>query len=270
MQRRGPDFRTCQSVTELVDLAHCSLDSMSNRDIAAFWSLLPRLLHKRSGQDPKVKEKFMSVIDTTCRRTDIFQYRDLTQISLGIAKTVSQVSRGNRRYRAVDPRQILRDLLVVDSQYFQIFDSIASLAVGMLDRFDARHLSNLIYSFGLVNYNPDMGGEPLFDVFGQAASKILHTFDSQNISNMLLAFVYVDAQNSRLFQKSGEVISEMALGSFKPQELANVLWSLAKSDEADPELFQAIGYHLAARSLDDFKPQELSNIVWSYATAGVN
>ncbi|EJK58308.1 hypothetical protein THAOC_21582, partial [Thalassiosira oceanica] len=58
-RRSGPDFRTCRDVAELADLAHRSLDSMSNRDIAAFWSLLPRLLHKHGVKDPNLKEKLM-------------------------------------------------------------------------------------------------------------------------------------------------------------------------------------------------------------------
>ena len=244
MPGRGPDFRTCQTVVELASLAHCSLDSMSNRDIAAFLSALPRLLHKHGAQDPRLKEKLRSVIDTAQTRMDSFQYRDLAQTSLGIAKTVNQVSRGNRRYRADDPRQITRGLLLSESRNLRIFDSIASSAVGMLDRFDARSLSNLIYSYGHVEYNPDIGGETLFDVFGQAAMEKLHTFNSHDLSNMLLAFVYVDAKNSRLFQETSKVVSGMDLGDFTGQALANVLWSFAKSGEVNAGLFQAIGNHM--------------------------
>ena len=254
----------------MASLAHCSLESMSNRDVAAFWSLLPRMLHKRGVKDPDLEGKLTCVIDTTCRRMGNFQYRDLAQISLGIAKTISQVSGDQRRYRADDPRQILRGLLLSESQHLHVFDSIGRSAVDMLDRFDARHLSNLIYSYGLIEYNPDIEGETLFDVFGQAASKILHTFNSHDISNMLLAFVYADAKNPRLFQETGEVILGTSLGDFTGQALANVLWSFAKSGETNPELFEAFGNHIVGRSLDGFWPQHLSNIVWSYATAGVS
>ncbi|EJK66728.1 hypothetical protein THAOC_12320 [Thalassiosira oceanica] len=268
-QGRGPDFRTCKTVSELADLAHCSLDSMSNRDIAAFWSLLPRLARNRGAQDPNLEEKLRCVIGTTCTRMHSFQCRDLAQTSLGIAKTISQVSRGNQQYRADDPRQIIRRLFVKESQCSPIFDSIASSAVGMLNEFEARHLSNLIYSFGLVERNPDIGGETLFNVFGIAAVKILHTFNSQDISNMLWAFVKVDADNSRLFHETGGVISGMDLGNFKPQALSNIIWSFAKSDKADLELFQALGNHIANMgSLDSFDPQALSNTAWAFATAG--
>ena len=268
-RRSGPDFRKCQNVVEIASLAHCSLDAMSNRDIATFWSALPRLLHKPSAQDPNLEGKLRSVIDATNKRMNSFQYRDLAQTSMGIAKTAKQVSQDSRRYRGNDPRQILRGLLLSESQYVLIFDIIASLAVGKLNRFDARHLSNLIYSYGLVEYNPDIGGESLFDVFAQAAVKNLHTFNSQDISNMLLAFVYVDAKNSRLFQETGEMISGMDLRDFTSQAQANVLWSFAKSGETNPEVFRVLGDHIVAMSLVDFRPQHMSNIVWAYATAGV-
>ncbi|EJK43767.1 hypothetical protein THAOC_37756, partial [Thalassiosira oceanica] len=270
MQGRGPDFRTCETVVELVNLASSNLDSMSDRAIAAFWSALPRLLHKGGAQDPNLEEKLRRVIGITCTRMQNFQYRDLAQASLGIAKTISQVSRGNQQYRADDPRRVMRGLFVNESQCSPVFDSIASSAVGMLNEFDARHLSNLIYSFGLVERNPYIGGETLFNVFREAAVKILHTFISQNLSNMLWAFVKVDAKNSRLFQETGRVISGMDLDSFKPQDFANILWSFAKSGEADSKLFQALGNHIVMRSLNDFWPQDVSNIVWAYAAAGVS
>ncbi|EJK77204.1 hypothetical protein THAOC_00981, partial [Thalassiosira oceanica] len=267
IRRSGPVFQTCGNIVELVDLAYCNLDSMFNRDIAAFWSALPRLLQKRGAKDPDLEEKLMSVLDTTCDRMHSFQYRDLAQTSLGIAKTVS-FSRGKQQYRADDPRQIIRGLLLSESQFMPIFDSIASSTVVMLDKFDARHLSNLIYSFGLVERNPDIEGETLFNVFGKTAVKILHTFKPQELSNMLWAFVKVDAKNSRLFQETGGVISGMDLDSFKPQDFAIILWSFAKSGKADSKLFQALGNHIVTRSLNDFWPQDVSNIVWAYATAG--
>ncbi|EJK54287.1 hypothetical protein THAOC_26102, partial [Thalassiosira oceanica] len=61
-QRSGPVFRTCQNITELIDLAYSYLDSMSNRDIAAFWCALPHLVHKRGDQDPNLEEKLSEVL----------------------------------------------------------------------------------------------------------------------------------------------------------------------------------------------------------------
>ncbi|EJK75706.1 hypothetical protein THAOC_02564 [Thalassiosira oceanica] len=270
MQGRGPDFRTCHTVLELADLARCNLDKMSNRDIAAFWSILPRLARNRGDQDPNLEENMRCVIGITCNRMHSFQCRDLAQTSLGIAKTISQVKRGNQQYHAEDdPFQIIQGLFLKDFQSLMIFDSIASSSAGMLDKFETRHLSNLIYSFGLVELNPEIGGDTLFNVFGKTAIKILRTFKPQALSNVMWAFVKVGAKNSRLFRETGGVISGMDLDSFKPQALANILWSFAKSGEADPELFQVLGNHIVVRSLNDFWPQDISNIAWAYANGRV-
>ncbi|EJK75666.1 hypothetical protein THAOC_02605, partial [Thalassiosira oceanica] len=271
MRRRGPDFRPCKTVGELADLARFSLDSMSHRDIAAFWSLLPRLLHQRSSvPDPTLEENLRCVISTTCNRMRSFRCRDLTQTSLGIAKTISQVRRGHQQCRANDPLQITGGLLLSDSRHFVIFDVIGRSAVSMLESFDARHLSNLVFSFGLVNRNPDIGDDTLFNVVGSAAAKIMQTFDPQDIANMLLAYVYVGAKNSSLFRKIRETILGTDLGIFEGQALANIVWSFSKSGEADREMFNHIGDHIVARSLYDFLPQEMSIIVWAYANGRVS
>ena len=62
IRQSRPNFRDCQNIVELTDLAHANLDSMSNRDTAAFWSALPRLLHQRGGRtDTELESKLRSL-----------------------------------------------------------------------------------------------------------------------------------------------------------------------------------------------------------------
>ena len=124
----GPDFRTCQNVEELVSLAHCSLDSLSDGDIASFWFMLPFLSHKRGAQHPNIDEKLMSVIDTTRKRMDSFRYGEHTQTSSGIAEIVDQVSRGSRRYRGHDPHQILRDSFSEEAMEKALANTVGAFA----------------------------------------------------------------------------------------------------------------------------------------------
>ena len=138
----------------------------------------------------------------------------------------------------------------------------------MLDDFEAWGLSNLIYSYGLVGYNPKLSDEStLFDSLALAAINKLHGFKPQELSNVMLAFVYADAKHRTLFEKMGNTIPGMVLTKFKPQELSNIVWSLAKLDELDPEVYRVMGDHIARNDLDEFKPQGLSNIAWAFATA---
>jgi len=46
---QDPDLRQCDSIEELVQLAHEHLDAISPRGIAAFWSLLVKLLQNQHG-----------------------------------------------------------------------------------------------------------------------------------------------------------------------------------------------------------------------------
>ena len=207
-------------------MAYSNLGAMSNRDIAAFWSALPRLLHKRGGRDPNLEEKLSDILDCSLDEIRGFSSRDLTQTSLGLAKTIDFLTKGNRRYFREDPRRVLRKVLAGKEVQLFIFESIEVAALPILRDFDARQLSNLIYSFGLTKYNPTFEGEEtLFDALACAAIDKLAAFNGQGISNMLLAFVYVDAKNSMLFRETGEAISGMDLRSFNGQDFANVLWS---------------------------------------------
>ena len=51
------------------------------------------------------------------------------------------------------------DLFEVGQLQVEFFESIEVAALPILRDFDARQLSNLIYSFGLVKYNPTFENE---------------------------------------------------------------------------------------------------------------
>ncbi|EJK70550.1 hypothetical protein THAOC_08078, partial [Thalassiosira oceanica] len=191
-QRAVVDFRSCQGVVQLVDLAHRNLEAMTDRDIADFWSCLPRLLHKRGKQDPNLEEKLGEILGCSLDQIKGFSSRGLAQTSLGLAKTIGSLTKENRRYSREDPRRVLRELLAVNEAQLYIFERVEMAALPILDEFNARHLSNLIYSFGLVKYNPTFNDKKtLFDALASTAIDKLAVFNGQDISNMLLAFVYV-------------------------------------------------------------------------------
>ncbi|EJK53812.1 hypothetical protein THAOC_26672 [Thalassiosira oceanica] len=262
MQRRGPDFRTCQNASELVDLAHRSLGSMSNRDMAAFWSLLPRLVHRRGDRDPNLDEKLSEVLGCSLDEIRGFSSRDLAQTSLGLAKTIGSLKKGNRRYSREDLRRVLRDLLA--DKDAQLFTIIHDAALPILHEFDARSLSNLIYSFGLVKYNPTEA------VGNHIVTRSLDNFWPQALSNVVWAYATAGVPHPELLRKIGDHVAGLkSLDPFKPQELSNIAWAFATAGEPHPVLFKRIGDHVAGLDLDSFKSQSLSNIAWAFVTAGV-
>jgi len=87
---------------KLIDVAHKNLESMSERDISAFWSTLPPVLYKRHGPiDRELEKKLKDIINIACNRMGRFQWcRDLAQTtSLGATKTIKQVTNDSRRDR---------------------------------------------------------------------------------------------------------------------------------------------------------------------------
>ena len=88
---------------KLIDVAHRNLESMSERDLAAFWSTLPPVLYKRHGPIDREleKKKLQDIINIACNRMGRFQWcRDLAQTtSLGATKTIKQVTNDSRRDR---------------------------------------------------------------------------------------------------------------------------------------------------------------------------
>jgi hypothetical protein len=152
-----------------------------------------------------------------------------------------------------------------------IFSEIAVHATPILSKFDARSLSNLIYSCGITEYVPMVeGGCTIMDILALEAMSKLHQFNSQDLSNMLWSYAKLESSNSVLFKTAGDSIVDMNdLSEFWPQALSNIIWSFATAGKSHPKLFSKFGDHIVAMDdLSGFKPQGLSNIIWAYAAAG--
>jgi len=198
--------------------------------------------------------------------------RDLATTALGLAKVMKQVESCGQRAAAGSLHRNLHNLLVgINSERKRfILDKVAKTSVRILSEFDARSLSNLIYSFSFAEYVPKVeDGRTIFDVLALAAMPKLQQFKPQELSNMLWSYAKMESSNSLLFAAVGDSIMGMNdLRQFMPQELSNIVWSYATVGES-PKLFSKFGDHIVAmKDLRHFKPQELSNIVWAYATAG--
>ena len=58
---RDPDMRNCKSIEELIDMAYDHKDMMSPRGMAAFWTLVSRLLQRRGRPTPKHEHMQMQI-----------------------------------------------------------------------------------------------------------------------------------------------------------------------------------------------------------------
>ena len=265
-RNRDPDMRNCKSIKELFDVAYEHKDMMSPRGMAAFWTLVSKLLKRRGGPTPKHEQMHVQLdelIGQTLQSIDTYGYRDIATVAISLAKCGNSIG---------SHQTILRDVLIGDNSDNKqfIFNEIAYASVSIIHEFDARHLSNLIYAFGLAEVIiPVEDGSTFFDSLADVAIPMLHQFNGQDLSNMLWAYANVGESYPRLFKKVADhIVSLRDLRQFKPQELKDIVWAFATAKESHPNLFTNVANHIISLdNLNDFKPQEFSNTVWAFATA---
>ena len=284
---QDPDMRQCNTIDELVQLAYDHLDTISPRGMAAFWSLLMKHVQNQHG-DIRVhlNKQLDAVLCITLKSMYNFDGREISTIAISLAKVMKQVESRRQGAATGSLHRILHSLLVgINSEKKQfILDKVANSSVLILSEFDARSLSNLIYSFGLAEYKPNLiylcglvecapkveDGRTILDVLALAAMSKLHHFNSQDLSNMLWSYAKLESSNLVLFKAAGDlIVVKHDLSEFWPQHFSNILWSYATAGQSHPKLFSKLGDNIVAmRDLGQFKPQDLSNILWSYATTG--
>ena len=218
-------------------------------------------------------QQFDVISTKSIKEIEQYDPRDMSTLAISLAKIIDRVERGGNRKGT--PQQILQDILIGKNSEIKqfVFNRLAAASVPILYDFDARHLSNLIYAFGLVKaIIPVEDGTTYFDMLAGVAIPNLKHFNAQDLSNMLWAYANVGVKNTTLFKKTGDTIIEMHdLHEFWPQHLSNITWAYATLNEKNPELFKKVAGHIV--KLDDlnrFDPQAMSKIIWAYATAGVS
>jgi hypothetical protein len=268
-------MRLCNTAEELVHLAYDHLDTISPWGIAAFWSsLVKHIKHHRGGNSRvQLDEQLAEILCNTLENMKGYSHIDIATIAISLAKIIKEVEFHGQRADTGRLHRILHNLLVgINSENkHYIFSEISVHATPILSKFDARSLSNLIYSYGHAEYVPTVeGGRTIMDILALEAMYKLQHFNSQDLSNMLLSYAKMESSNLVLFKAVGDSIVGMNdLSEFWPQALSNIVWSYATAGKAHPQLFSKLGDHIVAmKDLSGFKPQDFSNILWSFATAG--
>jgi hypothetical protein len=268
-------MRLCNTAEELVHLAYDHLDTISPRGIAAFWSLLVKHVQNHRGGNSRVQlnEQLAEILCNTLENMKSYSYRDISTVAISLSKIMKQVESRGQREATGSLHRIIHNLLIggdnSENKHF-IFSKIAVYATPILSNFDARSLSNLIYSFGYAECDPKVeDGHSIMDTLALEAMSKLHHFNSQDLSNMLWSYAKLGTSNSVLFKTAGDLIVGMnVLEEFKQQELANIVWSYATAGMSHPKLYKKLSDHIVSmKDLNRFDSQALSNIIWAYATA---
>ncbi|KAL7531199.1 hypothetical protein ACHAXR_003895, partial [Thalassiosira sp. AJA248-18] len=218
-RQRIPRMSDCQTLEEATKATYEHLHILSPRDMAAFWTVVPKLLQKGDRRHPPNKQEkkggrneheqqmlhqFDTILAHTLEAINTFGYRDLAQTTLGFAKIVKRVQ--GKRLRRNSPQRILQFVFIGKSvEYKQsIFGCLAKASMPVLSEFEPRELSNVIYAFGLAEYNSKFeDGSTLFGVLARDHIARLDNLDK-----------------------------------FKPQELSNIIWAYATANGSHPEIFR--------------------------------
>ncbi|KAL7554549.1 hypothetical protein ACHAWF_018064 [Thalassiosira exigua] len=296
---KGLDLRDCRSSRELIIVAHDRLEDARPKDLAAFWTILPRLAGERErrgkergkeggrrgeeegegeGETEGFDRRLRAILARTLRGMRDARPRELAQTALGFARagqTAGRSSRGGRD-REGGLLRVLSDV-VVDLKEL-LFRTVAEASAPHVElgQFDARSLCSLAYAHAIAGVDPRFDDETtLFDLVARAVPPLLDDFQTQTYANLVWSFEKVGRRDEALFDEVARSIiarddSGDFLREFKPQELSNIAMAYAKSEIEAPDLFDRMGDHVSGLGgpLGGFKSQEASNLLWAYGKAG--
>jgi len=242
-----------RSLEEALTTTYDNLDRLSPRDVSAFWAVVPKFLGGRGltrtnqQQQQHMFHQFDKISTASIQDIDQYGYRELATLAISLAKIIDKISKRKRPTKG-SSHQILQEILIGNESKIKqyIFRELASSSVPRLHEFDARHLSNFIYAFGLVEEVVLVeDGSTFFDMLAKVAIPNLDKFNGQGLSNMLWSYANAEVPNSQLFEKAGDAILELDnLHEFWPQALSNIAWAYATAGEQHPQLFEKVAGHI--------------------------
>jgi len=248
-----PRMTEMRSLEEALTATYDNLDRLSPRDVSAFWAVVPKFLGGRGltrtnqQQQQHMFHQFDKISTASIQDIDQYGYRELATLAISLAKIIDKISKRKRPTKG-SSHQILQEILIGNESKIKqyIFRELASSSVPRLHEFDARHLSNFIYAFGLVEEVVLVeDGSTFFDMLAKVAIPNLDKFNGQGLSNMLWSYANAEVPNSQLFEKAGDAILELDnLHEFWPQALSNIAWAYATAGEQHPQLFEKVAGHI--------------------------
>eukprot|EP00956_Cyclotella_meneghiniana_P016884 scaffold27127_cov74-Cyclotella_meneghiniana.AAC.1 len=266
--------RDCKSIDEILETASKRIDESLPVADAAVWSSISRMITRQQFSKHRntdtIEHQISVLLRFTCDSLTKLKPRQLSEITLSIAKIVQSIREANQRRRVSIYHQAFGKVLQESSSNPNqgIFHALAKATDANLPRFDARSLSNTAYAYALLGYDPKIDERSLLGVIAEKSIDCMHQFNEQDLANMIWSNAKLNVDNPRLFQSVGDAVaSKRDLIEFAPQALANIVWAYATTKTQHAGLFQKVGDGIVAMvDLSSFAPQNLANIVWAYAT----
>jgi len=267
---RIPMMKDCRTLDDAIVPYYHNLETLTPRNLSAFWAAVPRLLRyqERGGH---LVSQLEAIFHKTADQIHSYGPKDLTTATLGFAKIIQALQKSKRGYVKGSYEDYLHGILV--RQRDAVFSFLARTVVPKLHQFEPRYLKDLAYTYAILDFVPKLkDGSTLFDHIAEKSIPLIDKFNPQSLSNTVWAFEKVKVSHPTLYERVGDfIVSLDHLNDFNPQALSNILIAYAKAGVIHPNLFKKVGDHIFTLDhLNDFAPQALSNIVYAYDKAEVS
>lgn len=135
----------------------------------------------------------------------------------------------------------------------------------MLTTFKAQALSNTLWSFAKVDYDP---GEKFVKEFLQASRRQIPWATPQDLVNSLWACAKLNHHPGDEYLQAAVDKSARMLSQFAPTDLAKLLWSCARLKYHPGDDFLVAALQEARAKVNNFNPADLADILWGCAKLG--
>ena len=239
--------RDCKSIDEILHTASKRIDDSLPVSYAAVWSSISRMISQQRFSKHRstdiIEHQISVLLRFTCDSLTKLKPRQLSEITLSIAKIVQSIREAHQRRRVNFYHQAFGKVLQESSSNpnQSIFHALAKATDANLPDFESRDLSNTAYAYALLGYDPTINERSLLGSIAEKSINCIHQFNAQDLANMIWSYAKLNVDHPRLFQSVGNAVaSKRDLDEFKAQELANIVWAYATTNSQHAGLFQKV------------------------------
>ena len=137
-------MRGCRTIGELAQMASDHLQSMSTRDVSAFWTLAAKFLNDRRSRQHLQEEdvrRLELILVHSIENIGACGGRDLSQMAIALAKVIKSIENWGERLQKGSPPQLLHSIFIgSQSQSKQfIMHELTLAAMPLREEFDVQY-----------------------------------------------------------------------------------------------------------------------------------
>ena len=190
--------RDCKSIDEILQTASKRIDESLPVPDAAVWSSISRMITRQQFSKHRstdiIEHQISALLRFTCDSMTKLKPRQLSEITVSIAKIVQSIREAHQRRRVSIYHQAFGKVLQESSSNPNqgIFHALVKATDAELPHFDARYLSNTAYAYALLGYDPKIEERLLLGGIAEESIDHIHEFEPQHLANTCLGICKVE------------------------------------------------------------------------------